>query len=134
MGSSSAANSSGRSAADNSLTTWWLPAADDATPTLTTQFSGRATIHGVRVIWRDLGLDTTKGVLPGPFRYRVEAETAPGVWATIIDRSQSAEDLLIDYRECAPTAALRARLVITGHPPGVQPGVAEFTVFGVTGN
>ena len=34
-----------------------------------------ATVHAVRVIWRDVGLDTTKGVLPGPFQYRVEAET-----------------------------------------------------------
>ena len=133
LGSSNAANTSGRSAADNSLTTWWQPADRDATPTLTTQFSSRATVQAVRVIWRDLGLDTTKGVLPGPFRYRVEAETAPGTWTTIIDRSQSTEDLLIDYRECVPTPALRARLVITGHPPGIQPGVTEFTVFGVTG-
>ena len=61
-----------------------------------------------------------------------EVETAAGVWATIIDRSDSTEDMLVDYRECAPTSALRARLVIVGHPPGIQPAVAEFTVFGIT--
>jgi hypothetical protein len=133
LGSSSAANTSGRNAADNSLTTWWLPAVDDAAPTLTTQFSDRATVHAARVIWRDIGLDTTKGVNPGPFRYRIEAETSAGVWVTLIDRTQSTEDLLIDYRECGPTPALRARLVITGHPAGIQPAVAEFTVFGETG-
>ena len=83
------------------------------------------------MIWRDIGLDTTHGAAPGPFRYRIEAETAPGVWVTIIDRSASTEDLLIDYRECGPTPATRARLVVLGHPPGIQPGVAEFTVFGV---
>jgi xylan 1,4-beta-xylosidase len=132
IGSSSAINSSGRFAADNSMTTWWLPAADDAAPQLTTNFSARATVHGARVIWRDVGLDTTTGHGPGPFRYRVEVETAPGLWSTIIDRSQSTEDFLIDYRECAPTQALRARLVVSGHPTGIQPAVAEFTVFGVT--
>ena len=131
LGSSNAANSYGRFAADNSMTTWWLPAEDDTAPQLTTQFSGRATIHGARVIWRDVGLDTPGGVLPGPFRYRIEAETAPGVWTTIIDRSASTEDLLIDYRESAPTPAQRARLVITGHPAGIRPAVAEFTLFGV---
>jgi len=133
IGSSNATNSAGRFAADNSMTTWWLPATDDVTPTLTAHFSAKATIHAARVIWRDVGLDTTNGNRPGPFRYRIEAETAPGTWVTIIDRSASTEDFLIDYRECTPTSALRARLVITGHPPGIQPAVAEFTVFGVTG-
>ncbi len=132
FGSSSAPNTSGRLAADNSLTTWWLPAADDAQPTLTAHFSSRATIHAARVVWRDVGLDTTSGKNPGPFRYRIEAETAPGKWTTIIDRSKSTEDFLIDYRECEPLQATRARLVILGHPPGIQAGVAEFTVFGVT--
>ena len=130
--SSSAPNSGGRFAADNSMTTWWLPAADDAQPTLTAHFNGRAVIHAARVIWHDVGLDTTSGKNPGPFRYRIEAETAPGVWSTIIDRGRSTEDFLIDYRECAPTPALRARLVVLGHPPGIKPAVAEFTLFGVT--
>lgn len=130
--SSSAPNSTGRFAADNSLTTWWLPAAGDTAPTLTTNFSARAVIHGVRTIWHDVGMDTTSGIRPGPFRYRIEAETAPDVWSTIVDRSQSTEDLLIDYREFPPVSAIRARLVVLGHPPGIQPAVAEFTVFGIT--
>ena len=46
--------------------------------------------------------------------------------------SESAEDLLIDYRECKPTTGTRARLVILGSPKGITPGVAEFTVFGKT--
>jgi hypothetical protein len=129
--SSSAPNSAGRFAADNSLTTWWLPSADEAEPRLTAHFNGRAVIRAARVVWRDIGLDTTSGRNPGAFRYRIEAETAPNVWTTVIDRSASTEDFLVDYRECAPTPASRARLVILGHPPGIQPGVAEFTVFGV---
>jgi xylan 1,4-beta-xylosidase len=132
FGSSSAPNAPGRLAADNSLTTWWLPADSDATPTLTAHFSAPATIHAARVIWRDVGLDTTSGRNPGAFRYRIEAETAPNVWTPLIDRSENTEDLLIDYRECPPTAATRARLVILDQPPGIRPGVTEFTVFGIT--
>ncbi|MEO6003885.1 MAG: family 43 glycosylhydrolase [Opitutus sp.] len=130
IGSSSAENSLGRFAADNSMTTWWRAAANDRTPTLTTQFPGRSTVQAVRVIWRDVGLDTPGGHQPGPFKYRIEAEVTPGTWTTIIDRTTSDTDLLIDYRECAPTEALRARLVIVGHPDGIEPAVAEFTVFG----
>ena len=111
------------------MMTWWLPAADDAQPTLTTSFAS-AEIRAVRVIWRDVGLDTPKGVKPGPFRYRVEAETERGKWKTIVDRSESTEDFLIDYRECAPTTAKRARLVVLGQPKGIQPAVAEFSLFG----
>lgn len=130
LGSSSAPNTTGRLAADNSMMTWWLPAADDAQPMLTTSFAN-AEIRAVRVIWRDVGLDTPKGVKAGPFRYRVEAETAPGKWTTIVDRSESTEDLLVDYRECVPTTAKRARLVVLGQPKGIQPAVAEFTLFGL---
>jgi hypothetical protein len=111
------------------MMTWWLPAADDAQPVLTTSFP-KSEIHAVRVIWRDVGLDTPKGVKAGPFRYRVEAEASDGKWTTIVDRSESTEDFLIDYRECVPTTASRARLVVLGQPDGIQPAVAEFTVFG----
>jgi hypothetical protein len=62
----------------------------------------------------------------------VELETSRNVWATVVDRTASAEDLLIDYREVPPTLARRARLVVTGWPKGITPGVAEFTVFGLT--
>ncbi len=132
FGSSSAPHLGGRLAVDQSMTTWWQPSADDAQPTLTTHFSARAQIHAVRLIWRDVGLDTPRGAKPGAFRYRVEAEIAPGKWETIIDRSTSDEDFLIDYRECTPTSAIRARVVVVAHPPGITPAIAEFTVFGVT--
>jgi hypothetical protein len=132
IGSSTAPNLPGRFAVDNSMLTWWQPAPDDAQPILTTRFSNRAAIHAVRVIWRDVGLDTPKGIVPGPIRYRIEAETARDVWTTIIDRSASGEDLLIDYRECVPTSATRARVVIVSVPEGITPAVAEFTVFGIT--
>lgn len=130
FGSSNAPNTTGRLAVDRALTTWWLPAESDQTPTLTTQFAARATVQAARVIWRDVGLDTTANAKPGPFLYRIEAETAPDTWTTIVDRSASTEDFLIDYRECPPTSATRARLVVVGHPPGIRPAVAEFTLFG----
>jgi GH35 family endo-1,4-beta-xylanase len=86
------------------------------------------------VVWRDVGLDSKKGAKPGAFRYKVEVRTAPDTWATVIDRSQSMEDLLIDYRECTATPGTAARLVVVGAPPGITPGVAEFTVFGEVRN
>jgi len=130
VGSSDAPNLPGRLAVDDNLTTWWQPADGDAAPILTANFNAPATVRAMRLIWRDVGLDTRTGAKPGPFRYRVEVETAPNVWAAIIDRSSSDEDFLIDYRECAPVTASRARLVVVGAPHGITPGVSEFTVFG----
>ena len=131
VGSSDAPNLSGRLAVDDDLRTWWQPAADDKTPTLTSNLTTPgAVVRAVRVVWRDVGLDTKKGAKAGAFRYKVEVRTAADTWTTVIDRSQSTDDLLIDYRECPATPGTAARLVIVGAPPGITPGVAEFTVFG----
>lgn len=131
VGSTDAANLSGRLAVDDDLRTWWQPAADDKTPTLTSNLTTPgAVVRAVRVVWRDVGLNTKEGAKPGAFRYRVEVQTAADKWTTVIDRSQSTDDLLIDYRECPATPGTAARLVIVGGPPGITPGVAEFTVFG----
>lgn len=134
IGSSNAANLEGRFAVDNSMLTWWQPSDEDIAPILTTDFLEKSIVRSVRIIWRDVGLDTAKGVKPRPIRYRVELETGKGQWATIVDRTQSDEDLLIDYRECSPTTGKRARLVILDSPQGITPAVAEFTLFGSTSN
>ncbi len=130
LASSNAANLSGRLAVDNDLRTWWQPAAGDGAPTLTSRLYAPATIRAVRIAWRDIGLDSNRGVAPGPYRYRVETQAAAGGWQTVLDRTASDEDLLIDYREIEPTIGSRVRLVVTGWPKGITPGVAEFTVFG----
>jgi hypothetical protein len=69
-----------------------------------------ATIRAVRIAWRDIGLDSNRGVLPGPYRYRVELETSAGKWQMVLDRTASDEDLLVDYRELEPIVASRVRL------------------------
>ena len=125
-----AGNLSSRLAVDNDLRTWWQPQAGDAVPALTSALVNNATVRAIRIVWRDIGLNTAKGIAPGPFRYKVEVQNASGSWVTALDRSNSAEDFLVDYRECRPTPGKAARLVILGAPKGITPGVAEFTVFG----
>ncbi|MFO0876891.1 MAG: endo-1,4-beta-xylanase [Gemmataceae bacterium] len=135
VGSTDGVNLSGRLAVDDDLRTWWQPAADDRSPTLTSNLTTPgAVVRAVRVAWRDVGLNTKAGVKPGAFRYRVEVRTAADMWTTVIDRGESTEDLLIDYRECQATPGTAARLIIVGAPPGITPGVAEFTVFGEVRN
>jgi hypothetical protein len=130
IGSSSAPNLPGRFAVDDDLRTWWQPADRDIQPILTSSFYGPARVSGVRIVWRDIGLNTNRGVVPGPFQYRVELLTAPDQWKVILDRTNSLEDLLVDYRETMPEVGSAIRLVITGWAKGIAPGVADFTAFG----
>ena len=121
-------------ACDGSMLSWWQPADGDPAPAVTALCAYHGVplaVAAVRVVWRDVGLDPLRGVGPGPFGYRVEAETAPGAWTCVLDRSDSREDLLCDYRELPePVRALRVRLVVVSHPPGIAPGVIDFTAFG----
>jgi len=130
--SSSAPNLPGRFAVDDSLRTWWQPDTQDSAPTLALALIPGSTLRAVRIIWRDLGLNTLKGVNPGPFRYHVDVETAPGQWQTVVDQTHNETDLLIDYRECAPVSGSQIRLVVTGWPKGITPGVVQFTPFGTS--
>jgi len=114
-------------ATDGSLKTW---SAVEGLPSKTVfEFPGERTIRSFRVIWRDLGLDTNRGVLPGPYRYRVDYRSN-GVWWTWLDASKNDVDLMVDYREALEAKADAVRLVVLSAPPGITPGLVEFTVFG----
>ena len=124
-------------ASDDSVLTWWQPADDDPEPAITVPLGqpGRATrftIRAVRLIWRDVGMETAKGIDPGPFRYVVEYAEDPGLanWQTLIDASENEEDLPIDYRETEEVRARGVRLRILGFPDGITPGLVSLTAFG----
>jgi len=89
-------------------------------------------VESVRVIWRDVGMETLKGIMPGPFQYVVEY-LAPGDqenWHMLVDASQNDKDLCIDYRTFEPVAATDLRLRILGSPEGIEPALVSFTAFG----
>lgn len=115
---------------DESMLTWWQPTAEDTQKTLTVSLYGRYAVSAARVIWRDVGLDYEQGVLPGPFRYKIQVSDDRENWITVVDRSDSTKDYLFDYRVFDTVEATHARLVICGTPQGIEPGVISFTVFG----
>jgi len=127
----------GRDAAyalDNSMRTWWLPAEDDPCPWLEVDLHAAFVVSAARIIWQDEGLDYAAGILPGPFRYRLEARLGDGTpWTTACDRSDSREDLLIDYRTFPEVRADAVRITVVGWPPGIRPAMVGLTVFGRPG-
>jgi hypothetical protein len=120
-------------ALDESLLTFWEPLHTDRTPSITVDLMAPYYVSAVRIIWRDIGLDSRNGVIRGPFRYLIEgAENRDDpVWFTIVDATQNNEDLKVDFRQFEAATAELIRLTVTGHPNGVYPAVTDFTAFGV---
>ena len=73
--------------------------------------------------------DQPRGEQPDPYRYRVEYRSN-GEWWTWLDASKNDVDLIVDYREAPEVVADAVRLVVLSAPPGIAPGLVEFTVFG----
>ena len=118
-------------AVDDSMTTWWQPAKDDASPSLTVTLSKQPMeIRSARIIWRDVGLDIKKGHLAGPFGYTVEAKTSDGEWICVLDKRDNTVDMTIEYLPIFPTRAVAVRINVTSTPEHITPGLVNFTVFG----
>ncbi|MBQ2749552.1 MAG: family 43 glycosylhydrolase [Clostridia bacterium] len=121
-------------ASEDSILSWWQPASEDPEPAITFSFGGASHyhIHALRLIWRDIGMETLNGVMPGPFRYLVEYAIDPALteWRTLVDASGGEKDLCVDYRECDGPNAYGVRLRILGAPDGIKPGLVSLSAFG----
>ena len=121
-------------ASDESVLSWWQPAEHDTEPCITFRLGhgSRYSLKALRLIWRDIGMETLKGIMPGPFRYVAEYAPTPELdqWETLVDASENTEDLCIDYRELNGEPAYGIRLRILGAPKGITPGLVSLTAFG----
>lgn len=122
-------------ASDDSMLTWWQHAQGDPAPEIVFRLGTASAyhVHSLRLIWRDIGMDCHKGILPGPFRYVAEyvPEDRPDDWEMLIDASDNQLDLAIDYRQFEPVTTRRLRLRILGAPKGITPGLVSLTAFGI---
>ena len=121
-------------ASDDSVLTWWQPSADDKNPEITFRI-GQDTcylLRSVRIIWRDIDMETLKGINPGPFRYVIEYAPTKALdkWEMLIDASENSDDLCIDYRETEQVRSYGVRMRILGAPEGITPGLVSLTAFG----
>ena len=88
-------------------------------------------IEALRIIWRDIGMETLDGINPGAFQYAVEYENIEsGEWKMLVDASENTRDLCVDYRQFEKVTTKKVRLRVLGLPEGIEPGVTSFTVFG----
>lgn len=131
--SSEAPGRTGLYAVDNSVLTWWQPAAEDLAPTAVFPFAAPYQTEALRIVWRDIDMKPSAGIDPGPFRYVVEyaKDKEMTQWEMLIDASENTEDLCIDYRQFDAVRAWGVRLRILGAPLGIAPGVVDLTAFGL---
>lgn len=130
-------NAPGRNAiyaSDDSILSWWQPAEDDKNPEIIFPLGYRTSydVSSIRLIWRDIGMDTDNGINPGPFKYIIEYATDKDKtqWKTLIDASENEDDLCIDYRQFETVNAYGIKLKIVGAPKGITPGLVSLTAFG----
>ena len=89
-----------------------------------------AVVRAVRLIWTDRGIDVPSGIVPGPIQYEIQYRLdGKGGWKTLVDRRQNDRDLMVDYVETPRVRADELRLRVTGAPKGIQPLVADLSVF-----
>ena len=121
-------------ACDDSVLSWWQPDDADSEPMITWRLGDgtRYHIHAVRMIWRDIEMETLDGIYPGAFRYVVEYAPKSDLseWKMLIDASENIDDLCVDYRETEDVCAFGIRLRILGAPQGIKPGLVSLTAFG----
>ncbi len=120
-------------ATDEDLMSWWQPADGDENPSLTVRMAPLGVIcSAVRLIWRDVGLSVKNGIMPGAFKYKIELRLKEECeeWTTVVDRTDSDEDMLIDYRTFEEFKANEVRITVTGHPENVMSGLVNISVFG----
>lgn len=117
-------------AADESMLSFWQPAAEDGEPWLEISFRGEYRAGAYRIIRRDLGLDFDAGIVPEPLCYRVYLQTPDGGWQLAADMWDNAEVKMIDYHQTTPIAATSARLVLKKTDCTKNTAIVSFTVFG----
>lgn len=121
-------------ASDESVLTWWQPDREDSAPAITFRlgWATRFSLRALRLIWRDIGMETMDGRAPGAFQYAAEYAPTPGLdtWLPLVDASGNTDDLCIDYRELKGELAYGVRLRILGAPEGITPGLVSLTAFG----
>ncbi len=116
---------------DHSVLTWWQPSEDDEKPSITVTLgeSSSYDVSSLRIIWRDIGMETLDGINPGPIGFSVEY-LRDGEWHMLIDEADNTHDRCIEYRQFDTVKANALRLSITSSPEGITPGLCSFTAFG----
>ena len=127
-------------AVDNYSGTVWMPAADDAQPSITVELSPATrfdvvqhfTVDGMRVMFgggggrRGFGAPFT----PPVYKYKLEVSQDGESYTTVLDETGNTVSRDTIYEEFKPVNCRFVRLTVTDWPKNAPLGIIDFTVFG----
>jgi xylan 1,4-beta-xylosidase len=87
-------------------------------------------VAAARTLFADRGLNYARGVVPGPYRYRIHGSRDRQTWHVLCDQSKNQVDRHIAYDTWAAQNVRYVRLEVLAAPPGLEIAVWDFTVFG----
>lgn len=116
-------------AVDDNIRTWWEAAAGGP-QWLQVDLHRPYRISAARTMFADRGLDYARGVVPAPYRYRIEGSADGKTFATLFDASANARERHIAFDVFPEQVARYVRLTVLETPAGMAIGVWEFTAFG----
>lgn len=116
-------------AIDENSKSFWQPNSDDGEPTLTVALTDEYEVSAARIIFRDIGIDYGKGILPEAKKYSVELSLDAKEWYTVLDFTENNKDYLIDYNTFESYKCKYARLKIKKCEK-TELGIIDFAVFG----
>ena len=117
---------------DGNIKTWWQPGDEDEEPVFYVGLRGEYDIFSARVMFKEIG----EKINPkGGFTYRIEVydglDAKDHEWTTLVEHALGTEDQIYFYDTFEkPVRAIFTRLVITGMPEGVKPGLIDYSLFG----
>ena len=125
-------------ALDNSTATWWEPADDDATPTLTMSLSPAVDrdrvqtfqIDGTRLLFGGGGRGFGAPSTPPIYKYKIEVSMDGENFKTVLNTSDNKTPRNVLFDEFAPVECRYVRLTMLDWPKNSPLSILDFSVFG----
>ena len=137
---------------DNNVRTWWQPAENDSTPSLTLDLGCRNStdvnqeflVTSTRVLFEIAPPERTNLTFDGhsawypnaprtpppAYQYRIETSLDNRQFTAVLDRTANTRANNVEFGDFAPVRCRWIRLTITGRPKDAPVAVLEFTAFG----
>jgi hypothetical protein len=87
-------------------------------------------VSAARTMFADRGLDYQSGIIPAPYKYRIEGTLDGNNWFILCNKSRNSIEQHISYDTWDPIPVNRIRIVVESIPEGMRLGLWEFTAFG----
>ncbi len=121
----------GNFANDDCTHTWFAPEISDPEPWLEINFRKPFAVSAIRILWTELNLDYSSGILPEPVRFKVEFfDDQQKKFDFVLDAMNNTQDFVVDFRTFPELANVQYARLTWKRGEKIDLGLTQFTVFG----